>query len=1175
MTPDEALARLAGSTAPFLLGVRHHSPACAAAVPKLLDAYRPTRVLVELPAELTRFAAWLGHAELEAPVALAAVRDDGASLFFYPFADFSPELAAIRWAVAAGVPVEACDRPYLDRTGEVPADADADDGKTPDDEVEGRLVPAWLAAVGVEDTEELWDVLVESRARADDPEAIRRAALAFGWALREDAHAAGGVPADDRRREAFMRAFVARTKGERVAAVVGAFHAAALVDPPLRPEDVAAALPSLPTTFSESGMVASLVPYAFDLLDSRSGYPAGIRDPEWQARAHDALVAGQGLDDAIAAAIVSVVREVRTLGHVAGVPDAQEAVRMALDLSRLRGLPSPGRREMIESIESCLAQGERLGRGRVLARAMERVLVGSRRGKLPADVPRTGLAPHVEALLRELGLPGPGQKKDDPARLTLDPLRSDLDRRRHVALQRLAACDVPYATLEDRASPTSAELLTRRWSIQWVPATDALLELVGLRGVTLAQAAEGALRAEEKRLRDADGLTPAARIEGVAAAAECGLVALVAERFSALGPALREGGGLAEVVSALTLVERIAQGHVPGVAIEVAAGALVVPEGLGSGELLAIAVAALEGLAGADRPEDALALRELVDLALRGRADVGALGEGRLGWVLDRIAREGSPMMQGAAEAARVLLGRGDGTTLGGVLGAYVDAAVDTEARNALAARLRGTLLMATPLFAGHPAVFEALVERIDALSDEGFLARLPALRQGCDVLSPAERDRLLEVVAARFGEGPLSWPSGALELELSPELLAAHTAADLEAGAALDALGLAPERVPRATGDPPHRLPRKDHVVATHDRFRLLFGRERERLPRTAARYAAALDELYGCGRGEGSRGGGAGADRSAPFPTVREWGEELADLFGTAVREEVLGRAAAQGRAAAALELDPDAVAPSIELLEQVLSLKGGLAERDLARLRRLVQRIVDQLVEALARRVRPALAGLVTPQASRRKVGPLDLRRTLEENLHTAREEGGVTRLAPDRLYFRRRARRALDWHVLLVVDVSGSMEASVIYSAMMAAILSGLPAVTVRFVAFNTEVLDLSERVDDPLGLLLEIQIGGGTLIGKGLRYARSLVRVPARTLLLVVSDFDEGGPVPVLLSEVRSLVESGVKALGLAALDDRGAPRYHRGIAEQLVDAGMPVAALTPLELARWVGEQIR
>ncbi len=142
-------------------------------------------------------------------------------------------------------------------------------------------------------------------------------------------------------------------------------------------------------------------------------------------------------------------------------------------------------------------------------------------------------------------------------------------------------------------------------------------------------------------------------------------------------------------------------------------------------------------------------------------------------------------------------------------------------------------------------------------------------------------------------------------------------------------------------------------------------------------------------------------------------------------------------------------------------------------------------------------------------------------------------------------------------------------------MMAAILAGLPAVHVHFLAFSTEVVDLTDRVDDPLGLLLEVQIGGGTYIGKALKHARSLVTVPSRTILVLVSDFEEGGPMNMLMSEVRTLVEMGVRALGLASLDEEAKPRFSEPIAARIAGAGMPVAALTPVELARWVGEQIR
>ena len=174
------------------------------------------------------------------------------------------------------------------------------------------------------------------------------------------------------------------------------------------------------------------------------------------------------------------------------------------------------------------------------------------------------------------------------------------------------------------------------------------------------------------------------------------------------------------------------------------------------------------------------------------------------------------------------------------------------------------------------------------------------------------------------------------------------------------------------------------------------------------------------------------------------------------------------------------------------------------------------------------------------------------------------------------FAPRARRSLDWQVILVVDVSGSMEASVIYSALMAAILSGLPSVKTHFVAFSTGVVDLSDRVDDPLGLLLEVDVGGGTDIAlwPALRPPVDH-RADAAPWSSWSATSKRAGRCRRCWSEVRAIAESGAHPLGLAALDDRGPPRYSQAVAEAVVAAGMPVAALTPLELARWVGEQIR
>jgi len=262
--------------------------------------------------------------------------------------------------------------------------------------------------------------------------------------------------------------------------------------------------------------------------------------------------------------------------------------------------------------------------------------------------------------------------------------------------------------------------------------------------------------------------------------------------------------------------------------------------------------------------------------------------------------------------------------------------------------------------------------------------------------------------------------------------------------------------------------------------------------------------------------------------------------------------------------------------ELLHTVLSLAGGLPEAQLARLRPLVARLVAELTARLATQLRPALVGITTARPTRRRTGTIDLRATVRANLRSVtKAAGGRILVIPEYPRYRSRARRSVDWRLILVVDVSGSMEASTVWASLTSAVLAGLPALTTHFLTFSTEVVDLTGHAHDPLALLLEVSVGGGTHIATGLRYARGLVTVPHRTMIVVVSDFEEGYPIQDLLGEVRALAESGCRLLGCASLDDRARPRYAVGVAEQVVAAGMPVAALSPLALARWVAEQVR
>jgi Mg-chelatase subunit ChlD len=203
-------------------------------------------------------------------------------------------------------------------------------------------------------------------------------------------------------------------------------------------------------------------------------------------------------------------------------------------------------------------------------------------------------------------------------------------------------------------------------------------------------------------------------------------------------------------------------------------------------------------------------------------------------------------------------------------------------------------------------------------------------------------------------------------------------------------------------------------------------------------------------------------------------------------------------------------------------------------------------------------------------------LNLARTIRGNLANAvrREDGRTTIVAKD-LIFNSASKREMDWYLTFVVDVSGSMTSSVVYSALCAAIFAELPALSIRFLAFSTQVVDLSGHVSDPLTLLLEVQVGGGTNIGLGLRHARAGLRVPSRSMVVLVTDFEEGVSTGEMIAETRALIEAGVKCIGLAALNDHGVARFHQGCAQMMASAGMPIAAVSPEKLAQWVGDQIR
>jgi Mg-chelatase subunit ChlD len=199
--------------------------------------------------------------------------------------------------------------------------------------------------------------------------------------------------------------------------------------------------------------------------------------------------------------------------------------------------------------------------------------------------------------------------------------------------------------------------------------------------------------------------------------------------------------------------------------------------------------------------------------------------------------------------------------------------------------------------------------------------------------------------------------------------------------------------------------------------------------------------------------------------------------------------------------------------------------------------------------------------------------DAETTVRRNL--ANYDPQTRRLYIKTPYFNSRVRRQADrWQIIILVDESGSMLDSVIYSAVTASIFFGIKSIRTHLCLFDTQVADVTDHCTDPVETLMKVQLGGGTDIGHALSYASSLVDNPHRTIVVLITDFYEGAPVARLLSITKQLLESGVTLLGLAALDERAEPNYDRRIAGQMVALGAHVGAMTPGELAEWVAEKV-
>lgn len=335
-------------------------------------------------------------------------------------------------------------------------------------------------------------------------------------------------------------------------------------------------------------------------------------------------------------------------------------------------------------------------------------------------------------------------------------------------------------------------------------------------------------------------------------------------------------------------------------------------------------------------------------------------------------------------------------------------------------------------------------------------------------------------------------------------------------------------------------------------------------------------LDYLYANAQGddvrsEDSQGRSGGLGKTQL--TAAKWIRKVRELFPQQTAE-VLERHALEEFGMAELLTDKtvlEKMKPDMSLLKTVLQLRHLMKGEVLETAKKVARRVAEELREKLENSTRQALTGkldrsLSSPVHSARN---LDIKKTVRRNLKNYDAERGELVLKD--VYFSGRVKKYNKKTVILAVDESGSMLGSVIYSAVMAQIISKLPFAEVKLVIFDTSIVDLSESVEDPAEVLMSVQLGGGTNIAGALAYCESLIRTPADTCVLVVTDLFEGGSRRILLNTARNIIQSGAKLSFLTALDEQANPSFDKDLGQKLANEGAFVGALTPDMLGDYIG----
>ena len=265
---------------------------------------------------------------------------------------------------------------------------------------------------------------------------------------------------------------------------------------------------------------------------------------------------------------------------------------------------------------------------------------------------------------------------------------------------------------------------------------------------------------------------------------------------------------------------------------------------------------------------------------------------------------------------------------------------------------------------------------------------------------------------------------------------------------------------------------------------------------------------------------------------------------------------------------------IEPNIELLKNILTFKDMMSQNVKKLAYDIVKKTLEEIKNKMEVEIKKVFYGKKLPNSNttNKIFKNLDIKKTIKYNLKNYDIKNKT--IFTDKLFFNQNIKKYNPYNIIILIDESGSMLDSVIYSSIMASIFANLPYLSIKLVIFDISVVDLSEHIKEPIDILFKVQLGGGTNIAQALEYAKKITFAPDKTIVLLISDLFDSNDYKLMYKNANDIIEAGSKLIVLTALDYNANSIYDKEAARYFSKIGAKVGALTPSKLSKWISDII-